>query len=361
MVITISHQNYIKRTPTSLFRRQKRGGKGAIGMDAKDDDWAENVFIGTTHDYLLFFTNLGRAHWLKVYELPQAGKNTRGRPVVNMLTLDEGEKVQAVIPVREFDDKHFLLMATRKGMVVKNALSLYSNPRRGGIKAVKVAEDDELICVRLTNGQQEAFLGTRDGQAVRFHETEIRPCGRFTQGVIGVRLEEGDEVIGMEVLRPNSTVLTICENGYGKRSKVEDYRLIHRGGKGVINIKVTERNGKVVCIKEVIDDDELIMLTQEGMSIRCKVGSIRVISRNTQGVRLINLDEKDLIVAVARVEEKDEELLEGEEPIEDGDLEEGEMAEGEPGEPADEEEEASEEEEEALPDDEDGVYDNENE
>jgi len=307
MVITISHQGYIKRTPTSLYRRQRRGGRGVTGMESKEGDWAESVFVGTTHNYLLFITNRGMAHWLKVYELPQAGRASKGRPAVNMLSLEDRESIQAVIPVKEFDDKHYLIMATRKGMVVKNALSLYSNPRRTGIKAVKITKGDELICARLTNGQQEVFLGTKKGQAVRFHETDIRPCGRYTQGVIGIRLAKDDEVIGMEILRPNSTILTVCENGYGKRTAAEDYRLIRRGGKGVINIKVTKRNGKVISLKEVIDGDELIMLTQQGMSIRCHVKDVRVISRNTQGVRLINLLEKDKIVAVARIEEKDDE------------------------------------------------------
>jgi len=348
MVITISHQGYIKRAPTSLYRRQKRGGRGVTGMESKEGDWAENVFIGTTHNYLLFFTNRGRAHWLKVYEIPQAGRISKGRPIVNMLTLDEGEQVQAVIPVKEFDDKHFLVMATKQGMVVKNALTLYSNPRKIGIKALKIAEGDELIGVRMATGQQEVFIGTRKGQAVRFHETDIRHSGRDTQGVIGIRMEKGDEVIGMEVLRPNSTILTVCENGFGKRTDAEDYRLIHRGGKGVINIKVTQRNGEVISIKEVIDDDELIMLTQQGMSIRCHVKDIRVISRNTQGVKLINLQENDKIVAVSRIEEKEEEGLE-EGPEEEPSEEEEDAAAGEESKPkaeAEAEEEAEEEEEE---------------
>jgi DNA gyrase subunit A len=310
MVITISHEGYIKRTPTSLYRRQRRGGRGVKGMESKESDFAESVFVCTTHNYLLIFTNKGRAHWLKVYELPQAGRATKGRPIINMVSLEEGEKVQTVIPVKEFDDKHFLVMATQNGQVVKNALSLYSNPRRTGIKAINVVEGDELICVRMTNGQQDVFLGTRKGIAIRFHETDVRPSGRFTQGVRGIRLGKDDVVIGMEVLRPNSTILTICENGYGKRTAAEDYRLIRRGGKGVINIKCTERNGEVISIKEVIDEDELIMLTQSGMSIRSHVGGIRVISRNTQGVRLINLRDEDKIVSVARIEEKDENINE---------------------------------------------------
>lgn len=331
MVITISHQGYIKRTPTSLYRRQKRGGRGITGMESKEGDWAENVFVGTTHNYLLFFTNHGRAHWLKVYEIPQAGRASKGRPIVNLLTLEDGEKVHAVIPVKEFDDKHFLIMSTRKGMVVKNALSLYSNPRKIGIKAIKIVEGDELISVRMTNGQQEVFIGTMKGQAVHFHEIDIRPSGRFTQGVIGIRMGKGDVVIGMEVLRPNSTILTVCENGFGKRTLAEDYRLIHRGGKGVINIKVTQRNGKVISIMEVINEDELIMLTQQGMSIRCHVKDIRVISRNTQGVTLINLLEDDKIVAVARIEEKEDELVEGEEGEEEVEIDGEEVEEGKEG------------------------------
>lgn len=312
MVITISHQGYIKRTPTSLYRRQRRGGKGVIGVESKEGDWAESVFVGTTHNYLLLITNTGRAHWLKVYELPQAGRASKGRPIVNMLSVESDEKIQAVIPIREFDDDHYLVMATRQGMVVKNELSLYSNPRKTGIKAITIKEDDELLCARMTNGKQEIFLGTENGLAVRFHETDIRPTGRGAQGVIGIRLADDDQVIGMEALRPDSTILTVCEKGYGKRTRAEDYRLIHRGGKGVINIKTTKRNGKVICIKEVIDDDELIMLTQMGMSIRCHVEGIRVISRNTQGVRLIDLKEDDRIVAVARIEEKS---LDGEKEI----------------------------------------------
>ena len=305
MVITISHHGYIKRTPTSLYRRQRRGGRGVMGMDSKEGDWAESVFVGTTHNYLMFFTNQGRAHWLKVYELPQAGRASKGRPIVNMLSLEDGEQVQTVIPVKEFVEDHYLVMATRKGQVVKNSLALYSNPRKIGIKAVKIADDDELIAVRLTNGRQDIFLGTRKGKAIRFHETDIRPSGRFTQGVRGISLARNDEVIGMEALRPNSTILTICRNGFGKRTAAEDYRLIKRGGKGVINIKATERNGDVISIKEVIDDDELIMLTKNGVSIRTHVGSLRVISRNTQGVKLINLKDEDEIVGVARIEEID--------------------------------------------------------
>lgn len=307
MVITISHQGYIKRTPTSLYRRQRRGGKGATGAETKDEDWLEHLFVGTTHNYLMFFTDRGQAHWLKVYELPQGGRATKGRPVINMLQLEPGEKIQAVLPVREFDDQHYLIFATCKGQVCKQALSLYSNPRKAGIKAINIAADDKLVDVKLTNGQSEVVLATSHGMAVRFHESDMRPLGRFTAGVKGITLNKDDEVIGMETPRSGATLLTVCENGYGKRSSIDDYRLISRGGKGVINIKTTDRNGLVVAVKEVLDDEELIMITREGVAIRTQVSGMRTISRNTQGVVLIGLAENDKVVAVARlVEEKDD-------------------------------------------------------
>ncbi|MCX7019129.1 MAG: DNA gyrase subunit A, partial [Candidatus Sumerlaeota bacterium] len=307
MVITITHAGYIKRTPTDQYRRQRRGGKGITGAETKEEDWVENLFIGTTHNYLMFFTDKGQAHWLKVYELPQGGRATKGRPVVNMLQLDPGEKIMAILPMREFDDDHFLIFATARGQVCKQALSLYNNPRKIGIKAIKIDENDTLVDVKLTNGQSEIILATHHGMAIRFHETDVRPMGRFTGGVRGISLNKDDVVIGLEAPRTGATLLTVCENGYGKRSDVEDYRLINRGGKGVINIKTTERNGLVVAVKEVIGDDELIMITHNGVSIRSRVADIRVISRNTQGVRFINLSEGDAVVSVARIAEKEEE------------------------------------------------------
>jgi len=306
MVITVSHAGYIKRTPTSLHRRQHRGGKGIAGMETKEEDWVEYLFIGTTHDYMMFFTDRGRAYWLKIYELPQGGRATRGRPIVNMLQLEPGERIQAMIPVREFDDAHHLLMVTARGQIVKNALSLYSNPRRVGINAIRIEEGDRLIDVKLTAGNQEVIIGTRDGMAVRFNEQEVRAMGRFVQGVRAITLRGDDVVIGMEVCRPNATILTICEHGYGKRTHVDEYRLARRGGIGVINIRTSERNGKVIAIKEVLDDEELIMITQKGMTIRCPVQGIRTIGRNTQGVRLINLEEGDRLTDVARLGEKEE-------------------------------------------------------
>ena len=306
MVITISHTGYIKRTPTALYRRQRRGGRGSTGAETKDDDWIEHLFVGTTHNYLMFFTDRGQAHWLKVYEIPQGGRATKGRPVVNMLQLEPGENIRAVLPVREFDDQHYLLFATAKGQICKQSLDLYSNPRKAGIKAINVEQGDALCDVKLTSGQSEIILATRLGMAIRFHETDARPMGRFTSGVKGITLDDDDYVVGLETPRPGATLLTVCENGYGKRSDVDDYRVIKRGGKGVINIKTTDRNGSVVAIKEVIDDDELIMVTREGMAIRSRVADLRTLSRNTQGVRLINLQKTDdLVVGVARLMEKD--------------------------------------------------------
>jgi DNA gyrase subunit A len=311
MVVTVSHEGYIKRTATSAYRTQKRGGKGVAAMETKENDWVEHLFIATTHHYILFFTDRGKAYWLKVYELPEGGRNTRGRPIVNLLELEPGEKIRAMIPVKSFTSDQFLTMATRQGQVVKNSLDLYSNPRKVGIKAVKVVEGDELISVRLTNGNQEVVMATRKGMAIRFHESDVRPLGRYTQGVRGITLSDDDYVVGMEACRPEDTILTVCENGFGKRSLVEDYRLITRGGKGVINIKCTERNGDVVAIKAVTDSDELIMITQKGQSIRFKVSSVRVMGRVTQGVRLHQVDDDDAITMVERIESEDDDLVEG--------------------------------------------------
>lgn len=322
MVITISHTGYIKRTPTALYRRQKRGGRGSTGVETKEEDWVEHLFVGTTHNYLMFFTDRGQAHWLKVYEIPQGGRATKGRPVVNLLQLQPGEQIRAVLPVgNKFDDGRSLIFATKKGQVCKQALSLYGNPRKVGIKAINIVEGDELCDVKLTNGQSEVVLATQMGMACRFHETNVRSMGRFTGGVKGINLNPGDHVIGIETPRPGADLLTVCENGYGKRSNVEDYRLTNRGGKGVINIKANDRNGKVVAVKEVIDEDELIMITREGMSIRSRVADTRTIGRNTQGVRLINLQKKkDKVVGVARLAEKedDEETLDAAAVLEGG-------------------------------------------
>jgi len=301
MVITVSHGGYIKRTSTSQYRKQKHGGKGTAAATMKDDDWVEHLFVASTHAYLMLFTDRGKAYWLKVYEIPEAQRVAKGRPLINVIEFEAGERVRAVIPVRQFSADNYLVMVTRQGQVVKTSLEAYSNPRKAGIKAINVGEGDALICVKMTNGTQDIVIGTKQGMAIRFHESNVRPMGRFTQGVRGITLEEGDEVIGMEACRAGATLMTVCANGYGKRSQLDDYRLITRGGKGVINIKATERNGEVVAIKDVVDDDELLLVTQSGQSIRFAVGSLRVISRNTQGVRLHNLDEDDKIVQVERM------------------------------------------------------------
>jgi len=307
MVVTITHGGYIKRTPTDQYRSQRRGGKGVQGATTKEEDWVENLFIGTTHDYMMFFTDHGKAYWLKVYELPQGGRATRGRPIINLLQIEKDEKIQGMVPVREFDDKHFLLFVTRRGQIIKNPLSLYNNPRKVGIKAIKLAEGDVLEQVLLTDGQNEIFIGTQNGMAVKFHESEVRPMGRDVGGVRGITLRDDDKVIGMTLARPDRTILTVCENGFGKRSPIDDYRLIKRGGIGVINIRTTDRNGRVISILDVTDKDEIMMITQSGMTVRSSLRDIRVIGRATQGVRLISLKEDDVLTSVVRIEEEEDE------------------------------------------------------
>jgi DNA gyrase subunit A len=303
MIVTITHSGYIKRTPSDLYRSQRRGGKGVQGATMKEEDWVEHLFVGTTHDYMMFFTDRGKAYWLKIYELPQGGRATRGRPIVNLLQIESGEKIGAMAPVRQFDEDHYLIFVTTRGQVIKNTLSLYSNPRKAGIKAVKLAEGDSLSQALMSDGHSEVFIGTRNGMAVRFHESGVRPMGRDVGGVRGVTLRGDDEVVGMCLARPGTTILTVCERGYGKRSAIEDYRLTRRGGIGVINIKTTARNGKVIGILDVIDRDELMMITQSGMTVRASLKDVRVIGRATQGVRLISLAENDLLTSVVRIEE----------------------------------------------------------
>ena len=316
MVITITHGGYIKRTDTNLYRKQKRGGKGTIGAETKEEDWVEHLFVGTTHNYMMFFTNRGMAYWLKVWELPQGGRAAKGRPIVNLIErLEPGEKIEAVVSVQEFADNMFLVFCTKNGQVQRNALSHYSNPTKKGIKAFNIGEGDELVSVKLVGEGQDMLIATRQGMATRFKAGDIRAAGRFTQGVRGITLADGDYVIGMEALRPNSAILTTSEKGMGKRSDIDDYRVTNRGGKGVINMKITEKTGELVSINEVIDTDELIMITQNGQTIRFKVSDLRVIGRNTQGVRLFNLAEGDRIMSVSRVAEEEEEGGEGDLPI----------------------------------------------
>jgi DNA gyrase subunit A len=301
MVITISHAGYIKRLSVSMYRRQNRGGRGVIGIETKEEDFAEHLFVASTHEYILFFSNKGRCYWIKVHEIPSGGRLAKGKPIINMVTLTEGEKITAFCRVRAFEPDKFIVMATKNGTVKKTPLDSFSNPRKAGINAANLPDDDELIEAAITDGSFEIILATRLGQAIRFPEGKIRPMGRSAYGVRGISLGKDDYVIGMVVVKRDASLLTVTENGYGKRTSISDYRVTNRGGKGVINIKTTERNGKVVAIKEVLDDDELILITKNGITNRQAVKSINVISRNTQGVRLISLGKDDKVTDVARV------------------------------------------------------------
>jgi DNA gyrase subunit A len=291
MVITISHAGYIKRQEISSYRSQRRGGKGVIGARTKEEDYIEHLFVAGTHSYLLILTDRGRCHWLKVHEIDQAGRMARGRPLVNHLEgLGREERVQAVVAVKEFDDRHFLVCATRRGLIKKTVLSAYGNPRRGGINAVLLEEGDALIEATISDGTQDILLAKKKGLATRFHENEVRPMGRTAYGVKAVTLDDAeDEVVSMVGVKRQATLLTVTEHGYGKRSEIGEYRVSHRGAKGIITIKTTERNGFVVAVKEVVDGDELMIITRRGQLIRMPVKGISVIGRNTQGVRLVDL------------------------------------------------------------------------
>ncbi len=306
MVVTISHAGYIKRNPVSLFRAQRRGGKGLIGAKTREEDFVEHLFVASTHAYLLFLTNRGRCYWLKVHEIDQAGRAAKGRPIVNLIEIDREERVTTVMPVKQFDDQHFLVMATRQGTIKKTLLSAYGNPRKAGINAIDLDEGDELIEAAITDGTQDLILAKRHGKAIRFHEQEVRAMGRTAHGVKAVTLEDDDVVVSMVTVRRDATLLSITEHGYGKCSPVEEYRLSHRGGLGIITIKTTDRNGAVVAVKEVVDTDQLMIMTSNGQVIRVPVKGISVLGRNTQGVRLINLDEGDKVTDVARVVIEDE-------------------------------------------------------
>jgi DNA gyrase subunit A len=301
MVVTVSHQGYIKRLPIDTYRKQGRGGRGISGMGTKEEDWVEHLFVANTHDYLMFFTRDGQCYWLKVYEIPQGGRASRGKPIVNLINLSADERIAALVPVRKFSDDRFLIFATRRGVVKKTVLSAYGNPRSVGLNAINILEGDELIEVQLTDGGSDIVLATREGMAIRFQETDVREMGRATTGVRGISLVPDDVVIGMVVLKPDTTLLVVTEKGMGKRTEVDEYRLQRRGGKGVINVKVNPKTGRVIAIKEVCPGDELMLITRFGIINRQAVDGIRVIGRNTQGVRLINLDNGDSVVDVASV------------------------------------------------------------
>ncbi|OGL42811.1 MAG: DNA gyrase subunit A [Candidatus Schekmanbacteria bacterium GWA2_38_11] len=312
MVVTISHTGYIKRNPTSLFRSQKRGGKGKIGMTTKEEDFVEHLFVASTHSYILFFTNKGRVHWLKVHELPQAGRATKGRAIVNILNLAPDETVRSFMPVREFTEDKFVIMATKNGIMKKTELKAFSNPRSTGIIAISIDEGDELVSVGMTDGNKDILLAMKNGHSIRFNEEDVRDMGRSARGVKGVTLEEGDEVVGMEILSEGATVLSVTENGYGKRTELDEYRRQSRGGKGIITIKTSDRNGKVVGVMQVRDNDDIMIITSDGKVIRTEVRGISLIGRNTQGVRLIDLEGNAKVVSIARLVEEDEDEGDGE-------------------------------------------------
>ncbi|MBI2208998.1 MAG: DNA gyrase subunit A [Deltaproteobacteria bacterium] len=307
MVVTISHEGYIKRNPATLYRAQHRGGKGKIGTTTREEDFVEYLFVASTHSYILFFTTVGKVYWIKVHELPQAGRAARGKPIVNLLHLEEGEKVSAFLSVREFQEGRCVVFATKKGLIKKTELMAYANPRANGIRAIALEQGDEVIGVRLTDGQQEIILSTLDGQSIRFKEEQVRPTGRGTYGVVGMRLDKGDEVVSMEILSLGANILTVAENGYGKRTDMEEYRLTSRGGKGIITMKTTDKTGRVVGVQQVTEEDQLMLVTNNGKIIRLRVKDIRVIGRNTQGVRLIDLEDSERVVSLARLAEKEEE------------------------------------------------------
>ncbi|MBI3377524.1 MAG: DNA gyrase subunit A [Nitrospirae bacterium] len=304
MVITISHQGYIKRNPLSAYRSQRRGGKGLIGMETKEEDFVEQLFIGSTHDYMLFFSNLGRLYWLKTYQLPEAGRAAKGKALINLLQLSEGERITTALPVRDFKEG-FLVMFTKNGTVKKTALEEYSNPRGKGIISVTLEEGDELIAVKKTDGKSDLIIGTKNGLSIRFNEEDVREMGRTAKGVRGIRIVKGDEVVSAGVAEERTALLTVTERGLGKRTRIEEYRVQGRGGKGVISIKVIEKGGKAVGLIQVRDEDEIVMITNSGKLIRTTANNISLLGRNTQGVRLMDVDAEDKIVSISKVVEKD--------------------------------------------------------
>src|SRR3990172_8464797 len=322
MVVTVSHTGYIKRNPISLYRTQRRGGRGEggmgtkggeggggggnVGMGTKEEDFVSMLFIASMHTYVLFFSDQGKVYWLKVHELPEAGRASKGRAIVNLLSLSPGEEIASILPVREFTEGRFVMTATALGVIKKTDLMEYSRPRAGGIIAMGLNEGDRLIATAITTGQDEVSLSTRQGMSIRFHEEDVRPMGRAAVGVRGIDLEKGDVVVGMEILKLQGTLLSVTEHGYGKRTAVEEYRSQSRGGKGVIALKVTEKTGRVVGVSQVAETDEVMLVTDGGKIIRLGMGDLRVIGRNTQGVRLIGLAENERVVSIARLAEKEE-------------------------------------------------------
>jgi DNA gyrase subunit A len=317
MAVTISHDGYIKRNPITLYRAQRRGGKGKIGTTTKEEDFVEYLFIASMHSYILFFTTIGKVYWIKVHELPQASRAARGKPIVNLLNLEPGERVSAFLTVREFQEGRYIVFATKNGLIKKTELMAYSNPRASGIRAIGLEDRDEVIGVRLTDGQQEIILSTADGQSIRFKEEQVRPTGRGTFGVVGMKLDPGDKIVSMEILTLGFDVLTVSEGGFGKRTAMDEYRLQSRGGKGIITMKTTDKTGRVIGVQQVTEEDQLMLITNIGKIIRLRIKDIRVIGRNTQGVRLIEIEEGERVVSLARLAEKEEEGDEEEPKVEE--------------------------------------------
>ena len=308
MVVTISHEGYIKRNPTTLYRSQRRGGKGVVGATTKEEDFVEHLFVSSTHAFLLFFTSTGKVYWVKVHEIPQGSRTAKGKAIINLLPLREDEKISSYLPVKEFQEGYYVVFATRNGLVKKTELMAYGNPRRDGIIAISLEEDDEVIGVKLTDGNQEILLSTKKGQAIRFSEEEVRPTGRGTYGVKGVTLDEDDAVVSLEILNQEATLLTVSSGGYGKRSEINEYRVQSRGGKGVITMRTTEKTGDVISVRQVTDDDNLMLITDSGRIIRLRMSELRVIGRNTQGVRLFTVSSDERVASIALLAEKEDEV-----------------------------------------------------
>jgi DNA gyrase subunit A len=307
MAITVSNTGYIKRTAITNYRNQRRGGKGRIGMRTREEDFVSHLFVASSHAYIMIFSDRGRAYWLKVHEIPDVGPDGRGKAIANLVSMEEGERIAALLAVKEFEENKFVVMGTRRGVIKKTELSAFSNPRAGGIIAMGVEEGDSVIAARISDGNGQIFIGTISGMAIRFPEGDVRSMGRGAYGVRGISLRDDDEVVAMEVLVPGGTILSVTERGYGKRTELEEYRVQSRGGLGIINIQTSDRNGKVVGITQVTDDDELMLITQQGKILRMASNNIRSIGRATQGVRLIEIEGEDRAVSIARLAEKDDE------------------------------------------------------
>jgi DNA gyrase subunit A len=310
MAITVSNTGYIKRTAVSNYRTQRRGGLGRKGMSMREEDFISHLFVASTHAYILIFSDKGRVYWLKVYEIPDVGPDGKGKAIANLVSMLPDEKIAALLAVREFEESKFVVMGTRRGVVKKTDLTAFRNPRTAGIIAMGVEDDDAVMAVRVSDGSGEVFIGTRDGMAIRFPEGDVRATGRGAYGVRGITLRENDAVVAMEVVTPGGTLLTVSENGYGKRTDLDEYRVQSRGGLGIINIHTTDRNGRVVGIAYVRDEDELMLITQQGKILRMVTRDVRTIGRATQGVRLIGVEDDDRVVSIARLAEREADLNE---------------------------------------------------